>query len=237
MANKTRVYIGSALLMFGLAPGSAGAGEDKPAYDRISFSVSAGSEVDNDLVTAVLYARREGPDLAELSGEVNKAIAAAVARARKEPAVTVQTLDYQTYPNYQNGKPAGWQVRQSIRLESKAPEPLAKLIGELQASLALGSLDYSISPDRAREHEDQLIDQALSAFRSRAERVTRDLGRSKYRIVSIQVNTAGQPILRPQMRMAPMAADVAAAAPPPSLEPGKDRMEVEVNGTIELQPN
>ena len=219
-----------------LAANSVSADEGKLTYDRISFAVSAGTEVENDTMTAVLYARKEGPDLAVLSTEVNKAISAAMKRVRQESVVTAQTLDYQTLPNYQNGRPSGWQVRQSIRLESKSPEPLAKLIGDLQASLALGGVEYSISPERLKEYEDKLIDQALGRFRDRAERVTRDFGRSQYRIVHVQVNTANPSPIRPPLRMAAMAAEAAPGGAPPSLEPGKNRVEVEASGTIELQP-
>lgn len=236
MRLRNRIYIGSALLMCHLASPAAGANGDKPTYDRIAFSVSAGTEVENDTMTAVLFARKEGPDPAALSDEVNKAIAAAMKRAKQEPAVAAQTLDYQTHPTYQDGRPSGWQVRQSIRLESKSPEPLAKLIGDLQSTLALGSVDYSISPEKLKEYEDKLIDEALASFRGRAERITRDLGRTQYRIVSVQVNTLNRPPLRPPMRMAAMAADAAPAPMPPTFEPGKDRVEVEVSGTIELQP-
>jgi predicted secreted protein len=232
---KARIYLGSAVLLSQLGVPAATAGEDKPAYDRISFSVSAGTEVNNDTMTAVLFARQEGPDPAALSAEVNKAIGAALKRAKQEPGVTVQTLDYQTNPTYQNGRPSGWQVRQAIRLESRSPEPLARLVGELQTTLALGSVDYSISPEKLKEHEDRLMDEALAAFRGRAERVARDLGRTQYRIVNVQVNTVNRPPVRP-MRMAGMAVGEAVAAAPPAFEPGKDRVDVEVSGTIELQP-
>ena len=235
MRTRQRFGAGMALL-FSLAPIPGLADEDKPVYDRIGFTVSAGADVENDRMIAVLYVRKEGPDLTALSGEVNKVINAALKRAKQEPAVTVQTLDYQTLPNYQNGRPSGWQVRQSIRLESQSPEPLARLMGELQANLALGSVDYGISSEKLKEYEDKLIDQALGAFRSRAERVTKALGRSQYRIVNLQVNTAGRPPIRP-MRMTEMASEKAMIAAPPGLEPGKNRVEVEVSGMIELQPN
>jgi predicted secreted protein len=222
--------------LLALAALPAFAGEDKPTYDRIAFSVSAEARVENDTLVAEMYARKEGPELAPLTSEVNKAVAAALKRAKQEPAVSAQTQDYQTFPNYQNGRPTGWQVRQSIRLESKAAEPFAKLLGDLQSSLALGSVSYSISPERLKEQEDKLIDQALAAFRSRAERVAKAMGRAQYRIVEVQVDTGGQGGRPPRpTRMAAMA-DAAPAAMPPSLEPGQETVKVQVNGTIELQP-
>ncbi len=235
MRNLSRLSFCLALLAPAMAASPAAAEEEKPTYDRIGFTVSAEARVDNDTLSAVLYAHKEGPELSALSNEVNKAIAAAIKRAKQETGVTVQTMEYQTYPNYQNGRPSGWQVRQSLRLESKAPEQLAKLIGDLQANLALGSMGYAISPEKQKENEEKLIDQALAAFRSRAERITKDLGRTQYRIVQVQVDTGNHGIIRP-MRMAAMSADAATAVAPPSLEAGQDTVRVQVNGTIELQP-
>jgi predicted secreted protein len=235
MPTLTRLVQFAALSGLSCLALQALAGEDKPSYDRIAFSVSAEARADNDTLSAVLYSSKEGPELAPLSSEVNKAIAAAVKRAKQEAGVTVQTLDYQTYPSYDKGRPSGWQVRQSLRLESKSPEQIAKLIGDLQSSLALGSVGYSISPERLKEHEDKLIDQALTAFKARAERITKDLGRAQYRIVQVQVENAGNsPTPRP-MRMMAMA-DAAPAAAPPTLEAGQETVRVQVNGTIELQP-
>ena len=233
--QRLSLFRGLAILLFLLGAPMYATADEKPAYDRIGFSTSAGTDVENDTMTAILYMRKEGPDPAPLADEVNKAIGAALQRAKQEAAVTATTLDYQTNPTYQDGRTVGWEVRQSIRLESKSPEPLAKLIGELQADLALGSVAYSISPERLKEYEDRLIDHALAAFRSRAERVAKGLGRSQYRIVNVQINTGGRPQPRAMPIMA-MAKSAVAAAAPPSFEPGKDRVEVEVSGTIELQP-
>jgi predicted secreted protein len=149
---------------------------------------------------------------------VNQAISEAVKRVQKEPTIAMQTLGYESYPDYQNGKSVGWQVRQSLRLVSHNPELLAKLIGELQSSLALGSMEYSVSPDKLRQFEDKLLDQGLSDFRARAERITKDMGRTRYRVVGMQLNTPGQPQFRPQMQMKSMAADAGSPFPPPPLQ-------------------
>ena len=236
MRNLARCSALPALLALSLAAAPpAASGEDKPTYDRIAFAVSAEARVENDTLVAVLYAQKEGPELAALSGEVNKAIAAALKRAKQEAGVAVQTLDYQTSPNYLNGRPSGWQVRQSIRLEGKSPGQVAKLIGDLQVNLALGSVGYAISPEKLKEHEEKLIDQALAAFRGRAERIAKGLGRAQYRIVEVRVDTGGQGGMPRPVRMSALA-DAAPAALPPALEPGQDTVKVQVNGTIELQP-
>lgn len=213
------------------------AAEEKPVYDRITFIVTVEGEIENDRVTATLFSNKTGPNLAELARDVNQAVSEGIKRVQKEPSVAIQTLGYESYPDYQNGKPVGWQVRQAFRLVSHNPELLAKLIGELQSGLAVGGIEYSVSPDKLHHFEDKLLDQGLSDFRRRAERITKDMGRTRYRVVNIQLNTPGQSQYRPQMQMKSMAVDAASPAPPPSLQAGKEHVEVEVNGTIELQPN
>jgi predicted secreted protein len=79
--------------------------------------------------------------------------------------------------------------------------------------------------------EDELITQALDAFKQRAELVRKQLSAKSYRIVDIAINGGGpQPM--PQMRGYSMAkADIAA----PALEAGSSSVSVNVSGVIELE--
>ncbi len=207
--------------------------DDRPlTYDRINLSVSAGQEVDNDTLVSVLYAQEEGNDPSLLSQKVNQVVASAVDKAKRSPAIKVQTLDYNTSPIYRNKVLSGWRVRQSIRLESGNAAELSQLIGDLQQQLGVSSISYAISPERKQESETKLITQAIAAFRKRAQMITQEMGRSGYRLVNMNVNTSGiAPRPRPMRAMA-MQADAA----PPTLEAGSRRVEVNINGTIELKP-
>jgi len=212
--------------------GPAGAGEQETHYDRISLSASASDDVENDLLVAVLFEQREGQDPASLAAQVNRAIAAGAERAKRVPGVKVQTLDYRTTPVYRKEVLSGWRVRQSIRLESPDTAALSRLIGDLQSSLQVQSIDYRISEERRARAEDGLVKEALAAFGHRANLVAAALGRQGYRLVTLNVVTQGRPPIQP-MRMRLMAAQ---AVPPPALEPGTQQLEVSVNGTIELKP-
>lgn len=208
--------------------------KDTPqGYDQINLSASASSDVDNDVLTAILYFQKEGSDTSALSDEVNKNITAAVQRAKQTPGVKVQTLAYRSDPVYRQDKLWGWRVRQSLRLECSDVAGLSALLGQLQATLALESIGYAISPEKQKAAEDKLIAEALDAFQKRAELVTRQLGRSKYRLVQVDVNTGDAPIRPMMMRSAVMAMEAAPA--PPSLEAGTRTVQVKVSGTIELQ--
>ena len=141
---------------------------------------------------------------------------------------------YHTVPIQDPGKRRlrHWRGSQDIILESGDPQAVTDLLGELQARLQLRSIAFGVSPARRRSVEDELIDEALSAFRERAGRVSRKLGASGYGIVQIHVDT-GRPGRPVPMRAFGRAEAASMAAP--ALEAGSSRVQVGANGTIELE--
>lgn len=229
MRNIAALFIGALLI------GAASADDDDSAtYNRINLSVSAEQQVVNDTVIAELFSEREGEQASRIAAEVNENIAWAVERAQLVEQVSVQTTGYHSQPVYHKQTVVGWRVRQSIRLESRDATGLSTLIGELQQRLAMGSITYAISPGLRAQAENELITQALASFSERAKLITKELGRSDYRIVRLDVGTSGTPVQR--MRAERMAASMDAAAPP-VIEGGVQIVRVGVNGTIELKPD
>jgi predicted secreted protein len=214
------------------AAGSVGADEPPPTYDRIQLSASATTEVDNDLLVAVLYEQREGKDPVALADQVSRAVRAALKRAKQAPDIKVQTLDYRTTPVYSKQAMTGWRVRQSIRLEGRNAARIGQLISELQSDLQVASVGYQISPQVRSAAEDRLIQEAIGAFSRRAQLVAVGMGRPGYRLVEMSIQTQGRVAPRP-MAMRAMAAEMAPA--PPMLEPGTQEVRVEVIGTVELK--
>jgi predicted secreted protein len=210
--------------------------QDTPlTYDRINLSASAGEEVENDTLVAILYAQREGNDAAQLAEQVNKLVKNAVAKAKQADGVKVQTQGYNTNPLYREQMLTGWRVRQSIRLESKASTVLSELIGDLQKDLGVSNISYAVSPERRKEVEGELISKGIAAFNQRAQQITKDLGRQEYRLVEMHVSTSGigHDSFRGGHAMVMMER---AEAAPPTLEAGTRRVEVSISGTIELAP-
>lgn len=208
---------------------------DQPlTYDRINLTVSAGQEVENDTLVSILYAEAEGNNPSRLSDDINRTIGNAVEQAKRNPKIRVQTLEYSTTPVYRKQALSGWRVRQSIRLESLDGAALSELIGELQSSLAVGSIAYTISPEQLKTTEDELIGKAIAAFSTRAQMVAAEMGRKGYRLVQMNVNTGGHAPSPMQVRGVAMAMREDAA--PPTLEAGSRRIEVDINATIELKP-
>jgi predicted secreted protein len=202
--------------------------EDKPlTFDRVELSASAQGEAANDILVAILFRELEGPSAAPLADEVNQSTSEAIARLKEIPEIRVQTLNYQTVPVYQKGRVTGWRVRQSLQLETKDIAKLSSLLGELQERLSLESIHYNVSPETIKAVEDRLISEALKAFQQRAELVTRELGRSRYRIVFAHLETSGPPV---QPRFIATQSTAMEAVTAPVIEAGTQK-------TIELQTN
>lgn len=207
-------------------------------YDRVSLSAEASEEIDNDTLVATLYTQQEGADAEQLAETVNQLIGDAVKRAKAVKEVKVQTLDYSTQPIYGKatfsgaGKLVGWRVRQSIRLESKDAPILSRLIADLQETLAVSNISYNVSPELRQSAQDKIISAAIANFNARAALISKEMGRSGYRLVDMSVNTSGYAPRPYQVRALAMEAKAVDTAP--TLEAGTQLVQVNINGTIEL---
>ena len=212
--------------------------EETLTYDRISLSVDAEIQVENDTVIAQMFSEREGEQASRAASEVNENITWALERARQVESVSVQTTAYHSQPVYQQQKVVGWRVRQSIKLESQDTARLGELIGELQQKLSVSSIAYNISPGRRAEAQDSLIVSALKSFNNRAKLVTEQLGRPGFRIVRLDIGTSGN-VGRPMvMGRAAMSAEAAPSGMnAPTLDSGQQMVRVNVSGVIELNLN
>ena len=204
-------------------------------YDRIQLSAQAEAEVENDTVVAVLFARRQGNDVGKLATEVNQIMAQAIKRCQQVKAVEVQTLNYQTNPVYEKQHQTGWRISQSLQLKSRDSQALSQLVGKLQGTLMLESMSYEVSASRREQVKEDLIAKAIVAFRKRAQNITEQLGRKRYRLVTMQVNTGGVPLQPVHTQLYQAFASTRTTAP--TIEAGKQQVTVSVTGEIELVLN
>jgi len=221
----------AAILLGGLLalPASAG-NREEPRDNEVSFHVERRSEVQNDRVTAILRVTDEDGDAARLAKRVNESMQWALDRARSAEGVRVKSGGYHTHPVTQKGKIQRWRASQDLILQSADVERTSALVGELQSRLQLASLGFSVSPERQRAAEDELIAEALKGFRARAEIVRESLTARGYEIVRISIDGAGRPPVMPMARAEMMSAQSAA----PALEAGTQEVVVRVDGTIRL---
>ena len=207
---------------------------EQPQYNRVSLNESAETEVDNDLMVAVLFAQAEGRDAVTPADQVNREIDWALGTAKGVPAVKVQTLGYQTQAVYDKNSVRGWRVMQSLRLESTDGRALGDLVATLQSRLQVMSIAYELSDSQRRSRLDELTATALDRFQARAEHVAKTLKRSGFRLARLNIDDSGDrpmPLARGMtMAAAPMEASVA----PVRLEAGTRKIAVTVSGEIEL---
>jgi predicted secreted protein len=157
---------------------------------------------------------------------------AALKTAKARAMVEVRTGSYRTYPVYNKEKIQRWRATQELRLDSSDFAELGSLIGQLQERLQVTSINFLVSPVRRAAVEDELITQALDAFKQRAELVRKQLATKGYRVVDVSINTGGGQPVPIMMRAASMET---ASVAPPAIEAGTSTLTVSVGGTIELQ--
>ena len=211
--------------------GSAVAADEPPRYNQIHFQVERSRPVDNDRMHAVLSVTAEDSDAARLADQINRTMDWALKTAKAKSKTTVRSGSYRTHPVYDKEKIRRWRATQELLLEGPDFAQLGDLVGQLQERLQVTSINFSVSAERTRAVEDELIVQALDAFKQRAELVRRQFTAKGYRIVGISINSGGaQPM--PMMRESVMRASSVA---PPALEAGSSTLSVNVDGNIELQ--
>jgi len=214
------------------ATNQATAAAEAPRYNQIHFQVERSRPVENDRMQAVLNLTAEDDNAAHLADQINRSMDAALKTAKARVKVEVRTGSYRTYPVYNKEKIQRWRATQELLLEGSDFAELGSLIGQLQERLQVTSIIFSVSPARRAAVEDELIAQALDAFKQRAELVRKQLAAKGYRIVDVSINTGGGQPVPIMMRAAAMEA---ASVAPPAVEAGTSTLSVNVGGVIELQ--
>jgi predicted secreted protein len=210
-------------------------GSQGSARNRASFDVEALREVANDWVTARLSVVSEGKDPSEIAKTVNETMAKAIEAAKRVPDVTVQSAAYVTQPVYDEGKVVRWRARQELRLESGDVDRLAKLIGRLQGeSVQLSNIDFSVRRETRKALEDELIEEALGRFRSRATLVAKGMGSNNWSLIELSVGSSDGEPRRVMMEHRPSAMLSRSQSDTPVFEAGTSKLRVRVSGIVEL---
>jgi predicted secreted protein len=208
----------------------------QPPRDQVSFRVEATREVPNDWVMATLGVDEEGNDVAALAVQVNRRMGEALALAKEAEEIDVSSGAYQTYPVYDRdrAKIARWRAQQDLVIEGPSVDGLTGLVGRLQAQgLVLRGIAFSVAPETRERLEEELIVEALSAFRQRAGLVARGIGRRGWNLMNLSIGQQSPP--GPFLQRGRAMALEAAAEVPPALESGKSTLRVSVDATIEVE--
>ena len=204
-------------------------------FNQVELQAEASREVQNDLMTANLYAEASDPSAAKVADQLNRVTAEALKTAGAEKAVKARSGYSQTYPvNDRNGRVTGWRGRSEIRLESKDTKAMAALIARLQSTMQLSGVNFSVSTELRRQVENELINEAVAAFKARADIAAKAIGGRSFRIRRIGLNAGGgAPVPRPMLArgMAAQSAEVST----PVFEAGTSMVTVVAAGTVEVE--
>ncbi|MBF7730282.1 SIMPL domain-containing protein [Pseudomonas sp. N040] len=209
--------------------------DDLP-YNQVALRAEVSRTVAHDDMQVILYSEAQDRDPEQLASLTSKTMNSALSKARAVKDVRVSLGSRHSYPLYdaKTQQLTGWRERAELRLESSNFAALAQLAAELVGELKMGGMSFSIAAGTRQATEDLLLKDAIQAFNARAALVSQALGGKSFRLVSLNLNSAGfQPPM--PMRMSAMKGmAMADAAPPQEIEAGSSEVLVTADGVIEV---
>ncbi len=212
--------------------GSVFAHEAETLFNQVHVQAQVERDIANDEMQTLLVSEHQGKNASNLSRKVNQDVEWAVSKAKRNKGIDVSTRAYQTYPIYKDSDVVGWRVSQEILLKSQDMAKLSELIGELQEKLQVRQMQFSASKQSRDQIEDELIEEAMEAFKRRAAIIKNHMEGKDYRIVNLHISSNGHraPMMHAQRnRMATM--EMASA---PKVEAGTSKLGVMVSGSIQF---
>lgn len=207
-------------------------------YQRIDFQTEVDREISNDLLTATLSLESNNKNPTLLAKELTTAINDGLKQGQSFTTVKISSGNQQTWPIYNDkNKLDGWRGRVELKVESKDFKAAGELISQLQTKLQLNRIDFSVAPETRRDVEKQLTAEGIAAFRQRADAIRTAWQAKGYKLVQMNLGTAGNaPSPQPMFMMRAAKVEMASDAPPAAdYAGGQTRLSVQVNGTIELE--
>jgi predicted secreted protein len=201
-------------------------------YNQISLTAAASQEVANDVMNARLIVQENGAKPSQLSQRVNTRMTKILAIVERSADIKAQTTNYNTQPRYKNGKITGWQVTQSLNLNSENIDQLTTLLAKLNELAHIQSMTFSVSDSLREQTKQTLTKAAIKQFRDKAQVITEQFDKTTYQLVHASVDTNSNDYTPKHMMMERMA--VADAVSAPAVSAGTNKITVTVNGSIEL---
>lgn len=202
----------------------------------VTVSANATATVPNDRLHAWFRVEADNPGAATAAAEVNQRVAKVLAKLKTLPEAQSSTSGYTTQQIVEKGKPSRWRVVQTIKVEGRDFAAIGDMAARLQAEdgAALSGLSFAISDELRRRTQDASTQQAIAAWRTRAQAAAQGFGSPGWRPgrVTVQTGDGGRPY--PMMARGEMA--MAAAPAPVPLEAGSTEVSVTVTGEAILDP-
>lgn len=214
--------------------GSAGAARGPADAPVLALSASASRELPNDRLVVVLYVEREASDAASAQAQVNALLGPALERLRAaRPALEIDGSGWRTWPMSAEGRIRSWRARAGVTVRGEPSPELSALIGQLSGMLAIESLRHELSRAARERAELELLSEAASSFRDKAQAGARALGYREATLRSVSLNQAQSGPVMTTMRASSAPMLSSAAAPIVSPE-GQSTVTVSLEGSVWL---
>ncbi|MCX7205724.1 MAG: SIMPL domain-containing protein [Proteobacteria bacterium] len=217
------------------------AASDIPMFNVVNIDASATREVANDLASAVLFVELTDTDPARLSDKINQTLGNALKLVKQQSAVQSGGTGYATYPLYgKTNKQEGWRSRGELRVSSRDFAVLSKLLAQLQQPMSgglpmqLANVSYGVSDTAKAKAEEVLIEEGLQAFKQRANLIQKGFSGKSWKMINVNVNTAGGNRPQPVMMMRSASPEMGKYAADAPIESGESRLTVNVSGSIQV---
>jgi predicted secreted protein len=219
------------------ASGAAVAQVLPPPQNVLQLSASGTVEVQQDLLTLVLSAAREGADPNHVQSQLKAALDPALAEARKAALpgqLDVRTGNFALYPRYgQDGKMVGWQGSTELVLEGRDFARITQTAAKIQ-TMTLAGVSFGLSREQRAKVESQAQSVAIERFKVKAGELAKGFGFSGYSLREVAVNANDQGFV-PRPRMLALQGKPAQADMPVPVEAGKSSVTVTVSGSVQLR--
>ncbi len=208
--------------------------EDETLFNQIHINAQVERNVENDQLEVTMLVEKQGSKPEEIATQVNETMQWALELANDKSEIEVSTRSYQTYPIYKNRLIVGWRATQELYLKSVAITDLTELVGKLQERLQVNHMQFSPTRETRVKIENELISEAMDAFRQRAEIINQHMDEKNYRIINLHVNTGNSgPVMYREAMVSRAATMDMAMEMAPAVEAGTSKVVVTVSGSIQ----
>lgn len=200
-----------------------------------TLEAQASAEVENDEMTVVLSATKEGPKAQELTQSVLATMQRAIARVKRTSSITPTLGNVTTQPVWNaKGRADNLVVRATLVLVSKDFAALGTLASELTNELLLIGVSFNLSKDKRLEAEKRLLADLSESFRQKSDAIAQAFGYKSYEIKLMDFNQSSNRGIVQPLRMAVSSTGSDNAAVPIPIDGGKTTVNITVRSTIDL---
>lgn len=225
----------------------AGAGQQDAAQSEVGILHLAASgrvQVQQDWLQMHLQANRQADAPAQVQQQLQLALEQALEQLRPQAQperLQLQSTGISIWPRQgQEGAIVGWQGRAELLVQGRDFAHITQAVAGV-ASMELGHMAFSLSPQAQQQVLQQAQSEAVAAFAQRAQQLTHAFGYQRYQLRQVQVNHPGAAWQQPRLLKAAMASPELAGlarapgAQPMPLEPGSSEVVVEISGSVQMR--